>query len=47
MRRDSVHVRCSSEYFETTDIVGRLKHFSPDLSKDDLAELREELDRAS
>ena len=41
------HVRCSAQYFETTDVMDRLKHFSPDLSEDDLAELRVELDRAS
>ena len=38
-----IHVRCSKEYLETTEIFGRLKHFSPQLTEDDLAEIRQEL----
>lgn len=34
-----VHVGCCSEYFETTDVIDRLKHYSSDLSEDDVAEL--------
>lgn len=38
-----VHVRCCADYFETTDVIDRLKHYSSDLSEEDLAELRTEL----
>ena len=38
-----VHVRCSQDYFETTDVVGRLRHFSQELSDSDLDEIRSEL----
>ncbi len=38
-----VHASCCLEYFETTDVIDRLKHYSSDLCEDDLAELRHEL----
>jgi hypothetical protein len=38
-----VHVSCCSEYFETTDVIDRIKHFQPELSEDEITELREEL----
>ena len=41
-----VHVKCSQAYFETTDLLERLKHFAPDLSESDLAELQAELESA-
>jgi hypothetical protein len=41
-----VHVRCFSEYFGTIEVMGRVKHFAPELSEDDLAEIRSELARS-
>ena len=41
-----IHFGCSSVYFETDDVIGRVKHFSPTLSDSGLDELRAELDRA-
>ncbi len=38
-----VHLRCASVYFETTDVIDRLKHFSPGLAEGELAEIRREL----
>jgi len=38
-----IHVRCSRDYLETTEIFGRLKHFSPQLTESDLADIRNEL----
>lgn len=35
-----VHASCANDYFETTDILDRLLHFSPDLTPDDLNELQ-------
>jgi hypothetical protein len=35
-----IHVGCAKEYLETTEIFGRLKHFSPQLTEADLAEIR-------
>jgi len=34
-----VHATCAATYFETPDIVDRVKHFSPELGAGDLAEL--------
>lgn len=34
-----VHVGCAATYFETTDILARLKHFSPEISDADLIEI--------
>lgn len=35
-----VHAACAGEYFETTDLLARIKHFSPELALDDLEDLR-------
>ena len=39
-----VHLGCARAYFETADLLDRLRHFSPGLNNDDLAELRAALD---
>ena len=39
----SVHVPCTGAYFETTDVVPRLKRFSPGLTDADLQEIEAEL----
>ena len=36
-----IHAGCTGPYIETTDVMDRVKHFSPDLSAADLEELRE------
>jgi hypothetical protein len=38
-----IHVRCASIYFETPDVLARLRYFSPDLAETDVAEIRVEL----
>lgn len=38
-----VHLSCVSAYFETTDVMGRVKHFSPALADTDLAEIAAEI----
>jgi len=38
-----IHIGCAREYLETTEIFGRLKHFSPALTDDELAEIRAQL----
>ena len=38
-----IHVSCSAEYFETTQILDRLQHFGNDLAAEDVAELAGEL----
>jgi len=38
-----IHVTCAREYLETTEIFGRLKHFSPQLTDDDVADIRTQL----
>ena len=35
-----IHAACVGSYIETTDIIDRVKHFSPDLTAVDLDELR-------
>ena len=42
-----VHARCCPAYFETTDILPRLKRFAPDLREEDLREIQEELERSA
>jgi poly(ADP-ribose) polymerase-like protein len=42
-----VHARCARDYFETTDLLDRLGHFSPDLDPPNLAELSAALDRST
>jgi hypothetical protein len=41
-----VHAACSRGYFETVDVLDRIRHFSPTLSAADLDELRAALDRS-
>jgi hypothetical protein len=38
-----IHPACAQAYFETTDFIQRLKHFSPRLSEEDLREIEAEL----
>jgi hypothetical protein len=38
-----VHARCATTYFETADILVRLRHFSPALTETDLQDLQREL----
>jgi len=42
-----IHARCAGAYFETTDVLGRLRRFSPKLGDQDLQELRSELENPS
>jgi hypothetical protein len=35
-----IHVRCAAAYFETTDVMSRIRHFSPALGDADLAEIQ-------
>lgn len=39
-----IHVGCAKDYFDTADIVERLRHFAPELTDDDVAELKRELE---
>ena len=34
-----VHATCAATYFETAEILARLKHFSPEISEEDLVQL--------
>lgn len=36
----SIHAGCAQPYFETTDILARIRHFAPHLRADDLAEIQ-------
>lgn len=38
-----IHPACAQSYFESADILPRLKHFSPRLSEEDLREIETEL----
>ena len=38
-----IHARCSQAYFETTDVVARLRHFSRGLSDAEVKEIEAEL----
>jgi len=38
-----VHLRCSIAYFETADVLPRLRRFAPDLRDEDLKEIQREL----
>jgi Poly(ADP-ribose) polymerase and DNA-Ligase Zn-finger region len=38
-----IHARCAASYLETTDLLRRVRHFSPDLGDDDLRGLSDEL----
>jgi hypothetical protein len=39
-----IHVPCTSPYFETKDVLPRLRRFSPTLTDDDLRQIQDELD---
>jgi hypothetical protein len=43
----SIHARCAAAYFETADVLPRIRHFSPDLGDVELAELQAEIARAT
>jgi hypothetical protein len=34
-----IHASCAREYFETVELISRIKHFSPDLREPELAEI--------
>jgi hypothetical protein len=38
-----IHTGCAGEYFGTTDLLERIRYFSPDLSADELAQLADML----
>ena len=38
-----VHLRCAPAYFETADVIDSIRQFAPDLSEDDLADIRAQL----
>jgi hypothetical protein len=38
-----IHLACAASYFETADVIDRLRHFSPDLAESDLEEIRSQL----
>ena len=38
-----IHSKCAGEYFGTTDIIERIRHFSPDLPPEDIETLANEL----
>jgi hypothetical protein len=38
-----IHLTCAAPYLETTDLIGRLKHFSPELKDADWVEVRAQL----
>ncbi len=39
-----IHLACAREYLETTDILPRVRHFTPGLTDNDLEALRNELE---
>jgi len=39
----SIHVHCAVPYFETADVMSRIRRFSPDLSAEDLRAMEEAL----
>jgi hypothetical protein len=34
-----IHARCAREYFETVDLLDRIRHFSPELGEPELTEV--------
>jgi poly(ADP-ribose) polymerase-like protein len=42
-----IHAACCRAYFETADVLGRVKRFSRNLSEDDLKDLQREVEGAS
>ena len=41
-----IHVACAQSYFGTSDVLARVKHFSPGLSEEDVKELGAEIERS-
>lgn len=39
-----VHARCAEDYLETTDLIDRVRHFSPNLDPEDLAGFKHALE---
>ena len=35
-----IHAGCAKEYFETTDVMDHVRHFNPDLSTEELGEVK-------
>jgi hypothetical protein len=42
-----IHARCSREYFETTDILPRVRRFAASLGEDDLRAIQADLDAST
>src|SRR5262245_26245978 len=42
-----VHIRCAPAYFETADVLGRVKYFTRGLGEQDLGEIKAELEAAT
>jgi len=40
-----IHATCSSEYLGTSDVVDRIANFSPDLTEEELEEIRKNAER--
>ena len=40
-----IHAHCAREYFETTDILGRIRHYSPELREPEVDEVAAALAR--
>ena len=38
-----IHVRCANPYFETIDIIDRMRHFTPELGDGDITAIEIEL----
>ncbi len=43
MPSGSIHPRCAAAYFETSDVLPRIRHFAPALGEADLGELENEV----
>ena len=46
-RRGFIHLKCSRQYFDTTDILDRISAFAPYLEPDDVTQLRSMLESTS
>jgi hypothetical protein len=42
-----IHAGCAQAYFETTDVISRVRRFAPTLDDDDVREIQAELERSS
>lgn len=38
-----IHAGCSAQYFETTDLSDRIRHFNPTLTEEEMAELQSQI----